>query len=346
MQPQQQSQQPLQQQPPHQQPQQQQQQIYYPLGGNPVVASYQQQAPQLNGVAPHDEVIQNLQTAQNNNQNLVQQQPQQVSSVVQPVLNAVVDQLTHSAPITDSTTDTTNANATGHVNNIDAATTTVKHEQTNGDLNDNNTANDQYNTVINDHHAGPKVSEPKSFANLFKSDNVNSGMSFASAMSNNANNVRSVNHSQSSNVNASNNSANNSSYASRTANSNYANDNNSSRTDPNGRTLNNRPQQQSRERRSSNANQYNDNNQLFLGNLPINATEDELKVFFGKFGPVVDLRVHSKGPKPGQRITANYGFLTFEDADSAQNCLSNCVSIFIYLFIWNPKFAPACVFLP
>lgn len=82
------------------------------------------------------------------------------------------------------------------------------------------------------------------------------------------------------------------------------------------------------ERRSSNANQYNDNHQLFLGNVPHHATEEELKIMFGQFGTVVDLRIHSKpGAKmPGIRAPQNYGFITYEDPESVQTCLANMVS--------------------
>lgn len=87
------------------------------------------------------------------------------------------------------------------------------------------------------------------------------------------------------------------------------------------------------ERRSSNANQFSDNHQLFLGNVPHHATEDELKVMFGRFGTVVDLRIHSKpGPKiPGVRAPQNYGFITYEDPESVQNCLANMVSGLIHI---------------
>lgn len=93
------------------------------------------------------------------------------------------------------------------------------------------------------------------------------------------------------------------------------------------------------ERRSSNTNNsqnFGDNHQLFLGNIPHAATEDELKTLFSKFGTVVDLRVHSKpgGPKmlvPGARAPPNYGFITYEDPESVQNCLESQVKIF-FLF--------------
>ncbi|XP_058445566.1 ras GTPase-activating protein-binding protein 1 isoform X2 [Malaya genurostris] len=79
------------------------------------------------------------------------------------------------------------------------------------------------------------------------------------------------------------------------------------------------------ERRQSSSAQFGDNHQLFLGNIPHHATEEDLKTLFSKYGTVVDLRIHSKaGQKmPGVRATPNYGFLTYEDPASVQNCLSN-----------------------
>ncbi|KAK9879169.1 hypothetical protein WA026_004021 [Henosepilachna vigintioctopunctata] len=71
---------------------------------------------------------------------------------------------------------------------------------------------------------------------------------------------------------------------------------------------------------------YSDVNQLFLGNLPHNATEDDLREIFVEFGPISDLRVHSKpGNKagiPGGRMPPNYGFITFETQQGVQNCLA------------------------
>lgn len=91
------------------------------------------------------------------------------------------------------------------------------------------------------------------------------------------------------------------------------------------------------ERRTSNTNttpqnqQFNDNQQLFLGNIPHHATDDELKALFSRFGTVVDLRILSKQgqPKiPGQRPPPNYGFITYEDAAAVQECLANLVRKF------------------
>uniref|UniRef100_A0AAR5Q5L7 NTF2 domain-containing protein n=1 Tax=Dendroctonus ponderosae TaxID=77166 RepID=A0AAR5Q5L7_DENPD len=78
---------------------------------------------------------------------------------------------------------------------------------------------------------------------------------------------------------------------------------------------------------SSNFGGQLDANQLFLGNLPHSATDDELREIFGKFGTVVDLRVHSKpatkGPKVGQsRLPPNYGFITYDSQQSVMACLA------------------------
>lgn len=78
-------------------------------------------------------------------------------------------------------------------------------------------------------------------------------------------------------------------------------------------------------RQSSTSQQFGDNHQLFLGNIPHHATEDELKTLFSKYGTVVDLRIHSKpGQKvPGVRAPPNYGFITYDDPAAVQNCLAN-----------------------
>lgn len=73
-----------------------------------------------------------------------------------------------------------------------------------------------------------------------------------------------------------------------------------------------------------------------MGNIPHAATEDELKTLFSKFGTVVDLRVHSKpgAPKmPGARAPPNYGFITYEDPESVQNCLESQVRFLFFYFV-------------
>lgn len=301
---------------------QQQQQIFY---GNNLVAPYQpplQAAPQLNGVAQHvEEVAQTIQPTPNNNtlnQGLsVQQQspqqtpqqpqqlPQQPPQSQQPPPAQSTGTVDPASPILSNTvndisSDTTNANASGTHNDIDSS----GKPDGNGDLNENstNTASDHGDVIA---EVPVKLNEPKSFANLFKSDT--SGISFASAASsNNVNNTR---------PNPS------STFITRT---------NDSRTPADAARLNNRTNQPPRERRTSNANQFNDTHQLFLGNVPHCATEDELKVIFSQFGPIIDLRIHSKQPQnkvPGMRAPPHYGFITYEDAESVQNCLANMVRI-------------------
>lgn len=63
-----------------------------------------------------------------------------------------------------------------------------------------------------------------------------------------------------------------------------------------------------------------DNHQLFVGNVPHQASESELRVIFERFGKVVDLHIHckttgGKGPQGQNNSTRvpNYGFVTFED---------------------------------
>nr|XP_023023051.1 ras GTPase-activating protein-binding protein 1 [Leptinotarsa decemlineata] len=80
------------------------------------------------------------------------------------------------------------------------------------------------------------------------------------------------------------------------------------------------------DRRRSQSQNFNDVNQLFLGNLPHMATEDELRDIFSEFGVIVDLRVHSKPPNkiggaPGGRAPPNYGFITYETQQGVQSCL-------------------------
>lgn len=75
-------------------------------------------------------------------------------------------------------------------------------------------------------------------------------------------------------------------------------------------------------------NTFNDSHQLFFGNVPHRATEDELRDIFSKFGRVVDLRIHTKSTakNSSSRPLPNYGFITFEDQQSVQNCLNATVS--------------------
>lgn len=83
-----------------------------------------------------------------------------------------------------------------------------------------------------------------------------------------------------------------------------------------------------------NNSQYADNHQLFLGNLPHSATEDDLRELFSQFGNIVELRIHSKSGnkvQPGVRVPPNYGFITYEDQVSVQNCLVAKVNKILFL---------------
>lgn len=78
---------------------------------------------------------------------------------------------------------------------------------------------------------------------------------------------------------------------------------------------------------------YSDAQQLFLGNLPHCATEEELRALFGRFGPVAELRVHSKPAAPGAPRHPNYGFITYETSQAAHDCLNAAVSTPTYCYI-------------
>ncbi|XP_050349013.1 ras GTPase-activating protein-binding protein 2 isoform X2 [Nymphalis io] len=73
---------------------------------------------------------------------------------------------------------------------------------------------------------------------------------------------------------------------------------------------------------SESGRRYSDAQQLFLGNLPHSATEEELRALFARFGTVAELRVHSKPAAPGAPRHPNYGFITYESAQAAAECLN------------------------
>ncbi|XP_044258796.1 ras GTPase-activating protein-binding protein 2 [Tribolium madens] len=80
------------------------------------------------------------------------------------------------------------------------------------------------------------------------------------------------------------------------------------------------------DRKRPQGNNFGDQNQLFLGNLPHNATEEELREIFSEFGSILDLRVHTKPANkatlPNGRAPPNYGFITYETQSGVQNCLA------------------------
>lgn len=66
---------------------------------------------------------------------------------------------------------------------------------------------------------------------------------------------------------------------------------------------------------------YPDSHQLFVGNLPHNVSEKELRSFFEEFGNVVELRINTKSGS-GSKIP-NFGFVVFDSPDPVQNILQN-----------------------
>uniref|UniRef100_A0A8C5G5D1 Ras GTPase-activating protein-binding protein 2-like n=1 Tax=Gouania willdenowi TaxID=441366 RepID=A0A8C5G5D1_GOUWI len=63
---------------------------------------------------------------------------------------------------------------------------------------------------------------------------------------------------------------------------------------------------------------YPDSHQLFVGNLPHDTDENELKELFMTYGNVVELRINTRGVS-GK--LANFGFVVFDSSDPVQNIL-------------------------
>ncbi|KAI1887629.1 hypothetical protein AGOR_G00192280 [Albula goreensis] len=63
-----------------------------------------------------------------------------------------------------------------------------------------------------------------------------------------------------------------------------------------------------------------DSHQLFVGNLPHDINEAELKDFFMTFGNVVELRINTKAA--GGKLP-NFGFVVFDDSDPVQRILGS-----------------------
>ncbi|KAM9792840.1 ras GTPase-activating protein-binding protein 2 isoform 1-T1 [Neosynchiropus ocellatus] len=63
---------------------------------------------------------------------------------------------------------------------------------------------------------------------------------------------------------------------------------------------------------------YPDSHQLFVGNLPHDIDETELKEFFMTYGTVVELRINTKGV--GGKLP-NFGFVVFDDSEPVQRIL-------------------------
>ncbi|XP_051517017.1 ras GTPase-activating protein-binding protein 2 isoform X1 [Myxocyprinus asiaticus] len=63
---------------------------------------------------------------------------------------------------------------------------------------------------------------------------------------------------------------------------------------------------------------YPDTHQLFVGNLPHDIDEGELKDFFMTFGNVIEMRINTKGV--GGKLP-NFGFVVFDDSEPVQRIL-------------------------
>uniref|UniRef100_A0AAT9PXD0 Ras-GTPase-activating protein-binding-like protein n=1 Tax=Platynereis dumerilii TaxID=6359 RepID=A0AAT9PXD0_PLADU len=65
---------------------------------------------------------------------------------------------------------------------------------------------------------------------------------------------------------------------------------------------------------------YPDSHQVFVGNLPHQMPESELKLFFEQYGKVMELRINKKGSNPN---VPNYGFVVFDEEKTVEKVLSN-----------------------
>jgi len=64
-----------------------------------------------------------------------------------------------------------------------------------------------------------------------------------------------------------------------------------------------------------------DSQQVFVGNLPHNITEIQLRQYFEEYGKVLEARINSK--KSGSPTVPNYGFVVFDDEKTVQKVLGN-----------------------
>ncbi|ROT77606.1 ras GTPase-activating protein-binding protein 2 isoform X1 [Penaeus vannamei] len=67
-----------------------------------------------------------------------------------------------------------------------------------------------------------------------------------------------------------------------------------------------------------------DSQQIFVGNLPHTAGEDELKAEFSRFGKIMDIRINTAKGKTGPKgQVPNFGFITFEEEGSVSKALNS-----------------------
>lgn len=66
-----------------------------------------------------------------------------------------------------------------------------------------------------------------------------------------------------------------------------------------------------------------DKHQVFVGNIPLEATEDDIRMIFQRFGQIVRFRMHSH---PVKSWIPRYAFVTFDTIEAVQECLKKRVS--------------------
>ncbi|XP_013391571.1 ras GTPase-activating protein-binding protein 2-like isoform X1 [Lingula anatina] len=81
-----------------------------------------------------------------------------------------------------------------------------------------------------------------------------------------------------------------------------------------------RPEDADPERGSRPSSRYPDNQQLFVGNLPHNIEQKDLRAYFDTFGKVLELRINTKNT--GASKTPGFGFVVFESSEPVQKILS------------------------
>jgi len=64
---------------------------------------------------------------------------------------------------------------------------------------------------------------------------------------------------------------------------------------------------------------YPDSQQVFVGNVPHNVNDQELREYFEQYGPVADIRINRKT----SYNLPNFGFVSFETVEAVQNILSS-----------------------
>lgn len=72
--------------------------------------------------------------------------------------------------------------------------------------------------------------------------------------------------------------------------------------------------------------------QVFVGNIPHSASEDDIQDMFSRFGRIIRFRVHSNPIKTWLR---RYAFLSYENIECVRNCLKKRVSTSIVFNQYN-----------